>query len=283
MAADHTVGGLILAECRGRVALLTLNRPDRRNAWTPGLWRELLSALARAEADPGVRAIVITGAGSGFCAGADLELVASVSKDVSAGGDASGRDAGAVNPPVSWLMDVRKPLIAAINGSCAGIGLQIALACDVRFVAMEAKLSTAFVRRGLVAEHGMSWLLPRIVGRSRALDLLMSGRTFAGAEALRLGVADYAEPADRLVDAALAYATELADYSSPRAVAAIKGQVSLDATATLPDALRRTEELIAASLAWEDVREGVLSFTERRPPSFPPLGRPEGDSPEEEQ
>ena len=282
MAADHTVGGLILAECRGRVALLTLNRPERRNAWTPRLWRELLSALARAEADPGVRAIVITGAGSGFCAGADLELVASASKDVSAGGDASGEDTS-VNPPVSWLMDVRKPLIAAINGSCAGIGLQIALACDVRFVAMEAKLSTAFVRRGLVAEHGMSWLLQRIVGRSRALDLLMSGRTFAGAEALRLGVADYAEPADRVLDAALAYATELADYSSPRAVAAIKGQVSLDATATLPDAMRRTEELIAASLAWEDVLEGVLSFSERRPPSFPPLGPPEGHSPEEEQ
>lgn len=257
---------LVLAERRGPVLVLTLNRPDRLNAWTDALEERYYDRLDAAEDDPEVRAIVLTGAGRGFCAGADME-------DLQLGAVVSD-----VTPvlrdrprPRTFPLTVRKPLIAAINGAAAGLGLVEALYCDVRFAAREAKLTTAFSRRGLVAEYGISWLLPRLVGYSTALDLLLSSRVVLGEEALRLRLVDHLSEPERVVDDAVAYATELATHSSPWSMATIKAQVQADLDRSFGDAVSEAEELMISSFDRPDVLEGVHSYTERRPPSFPSL------------
>ena len=160
------------------VAVLTLNRPDRMNGWGGGLAATFYARLDDAEADPGVRAIVVTGSGRAFCAGADMGNLTTISNATvdAAGGTDVSKLAGAWHP--HHLMTMRKPVIAAINGACAGMGLTMALVCDVRFAAEGAKFATSFARRGLVAEYGISWILPRVVGWGAALDLLLSGRVF---------------------------------------------------------------------------------------------------------
>lgn len=252
----------VLAARRGAVLLLTLNRPDRLNAWNTELELRYHELLAEAEDDPGVRAVVVTGAGRGFCGGADLDDVA----EAGAGKvpEQSGR-------PREFPLSVRKPLIAAINGAAAGLGLVEALYCDVRFATPEAKLTTSFARRGLIAEYGISWLLPRLVGTGRALDLLLSARVVTGAEAHRIGLVEYlAEPVD-VVEAAVAYATDLAEHCSPTATAIIKHQVFRDAETDLGAALAEAGKLLRESFERPDVTEGVTSYLERRPPAFPPL------------
>jgi enoyl-CoA hydratase/carnithine racemase len=257
---------LVLAEQRETVLVLTLNRPERMNAWTDALEDQYFERLAAAEADPAVRAIVVTGAGRGFCAGADLDDLAAVG----ATGEAAD---GAVTdrPPRSFPSTIRKPLIAALNGAAAGLGLVEALYCDVRFATPTAKLTTAFARRGLIAEYGISWLLPRIVGVSRALDLLISGRVVLGDEAERIGLVDRVEPAERLVDEAVAYALDLARNCSPTSMAVIKSQVQRHLSATFAEAVADSDRLMLESFGWPDVAEGVTSYRERRPPAFPPL------------
>ena len=168
-------------------------------------------------------------------------------------------------------MTVRKPLIAAINGAAAGLGLVEALYCDLRFCAPGAKLTTAFVRRGLIAEYGISWLLPRLVGPSRALDLLLSGRVVLGEEAFSMGLVDRLVDPDALVDAAVAYAQELAAHCSPASMAIIKRQLRRDLDAGLDAALSDAERLMRESFERPDVVEGVASYVEQRPPAFPSL------------
>ena len=181
------------------VATITLNRPDALNAITGRMQAELKHALAAAEQDESVVGIVLTGAGKGFCAGADIGgLQATASGEQGTAEDLSQFDANPGNPHMgedfavtfSYIPTIRKPLIAAINGACAGLGFVFALLCDMRFVERQAKFTSAFVNRGLIAEHGSSWVLPRLLGTSRALDLLWSGRKFTGEEADRLGLAD---------------------------------------------------------------------------------------------
>jgi len=262
MAAEQE---LVLEERRGPVLVLTLNRPARMNAWTDALEDRYFALLAAAEADPEVRAIVVTGAGRAFCAGADFEQLG----DLSAGADASAvleRPA-----PRGFPGTLRKPLIGAINGAAVGLGLVEALYCDVRFCSPGAKLATAFARRGLVAEYGVSWLLARLVGTSRALDLLLSGRFVAAEEAFRIGLVDRLVPADELLEAAVAYATEIAEECSPRSVAVIKRQVYDDLARDYDQAVARADRLMLESFASADFAEGVASFVERRPPTFPPL------------
>ena len=183
---------LVLAERRGAVLVLTLNRPDRMNAWTDALEARYYELLDAAEDDPEVRAIVVTGAGRGFCSGADME-------------DLHGAATGAIDTEQTerarhryYPLTIRKPLIAAINGAAVGLGLVEALYCDVRFTTPDAKLATVFARRGLVAEYGISWLLTRLVGPSAALDLLMSGRIVKGEEALRMRLVDRVCEPDRV-------------------------------------------------------------------------------------
>lgn len=257
----------VLFERRGRTALLTLNRPDRLNAWTPELADRYFTLLDECGADPEVRVVVVTGAGRGWCAGADMDML----QGIGARGGERGAAPPRANLPQWHTTTVPKPVIAAINGACAGIGLVQALMCDLRFAAAGAKFTTAFARRGLVAEHGISWVLPRLVGPARALDVLLSGRTFLAEEAAELGIVNRVVPADELLDTTLAYAEELATLSSPASMAAMKRQVWHDLGASLDEADRRAAGLMVRSLREHDFKEGVASFVERRPPDFPPL------------
>ncbi|MCY7288478.1 MAG: enoyl-CoA hydratase/isomerase family protein, partial [Cryobacterium sp.] len=181
----------LLTERRGAVLVLTFNRPDRLNAWTNAMEDQYFDALEAAEADPGVRAIVVTGAGRGFCAGADMG-------DLAAASVAADEEIDRPRPR-HLPMTIRKPVIAAVNGAAAGLGFVEALFCDIRFASPDAVFITAFVRRGLVAEYGVSWLLPRLVGHGRAPARLLSGRRVGGEAAARIGLVGHRVPAGELV------------------------------------------------------------------------------------
>lgn len=247
-----------------RVARVTLNRPDSLNAWTPELGRAYFDRLQEADADPVVRAIVVTGAGRGFCAGADFEYL----QEVERSGSTAEPDPRSQSLPRS----LRKPVIAAINGPCAGLGFVMAMMCDIRFAAPGAKLTTAFARRGLIAEYGLAWVLPRVAGTSAALDLLLSGRTLLAEEAERIGVVDRVSEEGEAGGEAHAYAVELARHSSPTSMAAIKRQLYADQERGLGEATADAVEQMERSFERPDFREGVESFVERRAPDFPPLG-----------
>jgi enoyl-CoA hydratase/carnithine racemase len=254
------------------VALITLNRPQRLNAWTHDMEHAYFALLDECAASEGVRAIVLTGAGRGFCAGADMQGLEQLSDAAADNGDAGIQHAEAqARRPQTFPLSVPKPIIAAINGPCAGIGLVQALMCDLRFAAAGAKITTAFARRGLVAEHGISWVLPRLVGPARALDLLLSARVVLAEEAAEMGLVNRCLPGERLVEETLAYARELAVHCSPASMATMKQQVYADLERDLEDALERADELMLASFARPDFAEGVASFVERREPSFAAL------------
>jgi enoyl-CoA hydratase/carnithine racemase len=252
------------------IATLTLNRPDRMNAITPQMEIRYFDLLERAGRDPDVRVILVTGAGRGFCAGADMQDL----RDIGAGAapESSGK-------PQTFPLTIPKPILAVINGPCAGLGLVWALMADLRFAASGTKFTTAFARRGLVAEHGSSWVLPRIIGHARALDLLFSGRVFLAEEALDLGLVNRVVPGESLVNEAVAYARDLAANSCPAAMAAMKWQIYRHWDEDLPTALAEANGLMIHSLLADDFREGVASFLERRLPRFTPVGDGPGESP----
>jgi enoyl-CoA hydratase/carnithine racemase len=269
------MGEVVLMEVRDDgVAVLTLNRPERLNAWTPELQTQLFDHLDACASDAEVRAIVLTGAGRGFCAGADmanLQTLAGGGEAASNGGAPAEAAPRVDERPVRHPLSIPKPVIAAINGACAGIGLALALMCDIRFAAPQAKLTTAFARRGLVAEHGMSWMLPRLIGPAHSLDLLLSGRVVLGTEAAQLGLVNRA--AEDVLSASLEYAGEMARECSPASMAAMKRQVYADLERSLPDAVEDANRLMGESFAAPDFAEGVQSFMERRSPRFAPLSR----------
>ena len=253
----------ILYDVTDRVAVITLNRPDKLNAWTPDMSAGYLDALDNATHDPGVRVLVVTGAGRGFCAGADMNLLQNLAEG---GNRVGGRD----RIPSQMEPAVPKPVIAAVNGACAGLGLVRAMLCDIRFAAAGAKFTTSFARRGLVAEYGLSWVLPRLIGMSRSLDVLMSGRLFLAEEAYELGLVNRVVDGDVLA-AAMDYARELATLSSPASMRDMKQQVWADQLGSLDESWERTEKLMFASFDRADMREGVMSYLEGREPDFPPL------------
>ena len=254
----------ILYKTRDRVATITLNRPDKLNAWTRTMDAEVRAAMLAAADDPEVRAIVVTGAGRGFCAGADMNLLGSV---------VTGDVQLPAAPPAdedrsfAYLLRLGKPVIAAINGPVAGIGLCFTLFCDLRLMAAGAKLTTAFARRGLVAEHGISWFLPRLVGPMNALDLLYSARLVPAAEAAQMGLVKLL-PQEGFAEAAHAQAMELAQLSSPRSMAVIKRQIYDALTQPLAEAAQIADEEMHKSFSSEDFREGVAHFIEKRAPAF---------------
>jgi enoyl-CoA hydratase/carnithine racemase len=266
---------VVLREIEDDVALLTLNRPDRLNAWTPELQTQYFDLLEDCAARDDVRAIVVTGAGRGFCAGADMQDLQGISTgevDRSTGSGAAGNGDGREDTrPVAFPLSIPKPVIAAINGPVAGIGLVLAVMCDMRFAAADAKITTAFARRGLVAEHGISWMLPRLIGPAKALDLLLSSRIVLGAEAAELGLVNRAFDDGRVVEHTLEYARELARECSPASMAAMKGQVYRDYDRTLPETVADANRLMLESFTAPDFAEGVQSFLERRPPNFAPV------------
>jgi enoyl-CoA hydratase/carnithine racemase len=261
----------VLYQVRDRVATITLNRPDKLNAWTPTMAEELRAAFMRAQGDDNVRAIVLTGAGRGFCAGADMSGLAA---------RASGQ--GVMQPRhdapteglaanfagrLSYMLALKKPIIAAINGPAAGIGFVITLFCDLRFIADNAKLTTSFARRGLIAEHGLAWILPRLVGSMHALDLLFSARMVEAKEVAAMGLA-HMLPAEGFLAAVQARAGEIANLSSPRSVAIMKRQVYEAMFQSLAEATAIADRELAACRGTEDFREGVASFVEKRKPNF---------------
>ncbi|HYD49600.1 MAG TPA: enoyl-CoA hydratase [Terriglobales bacterium] len=267
----------ILYEVADPLATITLNRPDSLNAWTFRMGVEVRHAVAQAENDPRVVVILITGAGRGFCAGADLNDLKEISEGKT---DMSTPEELEANPgDPSWgedfrgtytyLMSVRKPVIAAINGPVAGMALPITLACDLRFASDRAIFTTAFARRGLIAEWGVAWLLDRLVGPAHALDLLFSARKVEAGEAERMGLVNRVVAHDELLDFTRTYALELATYSSPRSMMIIKRQVYQQLTSALGPAEKEAVQLMVESFSRPDFREGVISFLQKRKPSFP--------------
>ncbi|MEI9983236.1 MAG: enoyl-CoA hydratase [Aliidongia sp.] len=264
----------ILYEVSERIATITLNRPDRLNAWTQIMDLELRTAVKAAAADDGVRVIVVTGAGRGFCAGADMGGLSNVGDGNVVGGQSPQKEPDFLDARpdyrgrVSYFAAVPKPVIAAVNGPCAGIGMVAALFCDIRFAGSEALFTTAFSRRGLIAEYGVAWILPELVGRSVALDLLLSSRKVGAEEALKLGLVNQVFQAEELMPAVRAYARELADSISPRSMAVIKRQVWESPFQTPGEAISSAETEMAESFMSDDFREGVAHFLEKRKPSF---------------
>lgn len=258
----------VLYEVDEGVAILTLNRPDRLNAWNSALGTAYHNYLDQAEADPDVRVIVVTGAGRGWCAGADMDLLQGIGE--SQGISGSGADGKPDTRDTRRHLEIKKPIIAAINGACAGLGFVYAISADIRFAAAGAKFTTAFSHRGLIAEYGSSWYLPKLVGQSVALDLLMSGRVFLAEEAKELGVVNRVIDPDRLMPETLAYAKQMASSAAPMSMAVMKDQVYRHREMTVDEAVEESIELMNASLRRPDFKEGVDSYLEKRPPAFQP-------------
>jgi enoyl-CoA hydratase/carnithine racemase len=260
-----------------RVATITLNRPDKLNAWTAVMEQEVRAAMDAADNDESVRVIVLTGAGRGFCAGADMSLLNTVATQglddrgrkqvLATSGNREGVHAD-FQRKYSYFPALSKPVIAAINGPVVGLGLVIALYCDLRFASDAAKFSTAFSRRGLVAEYGMAWMLPRLVGLPNALDLLFSARTIDTAEAQRIGLVNQVFAHEQFMEKVNAYARELASSVSPRSMRVMKRQVYDAMFQTLAEAIATSEQEMLASLQSEDFKEGVAHFLEKRAPQF---------------
>jgi enoyl-CoA hydratase/carnithine racemase len=256
----------VLYDVADGVATITLNRPDKLNAWNAQLAAELGDAMSEADDDDDVRAVVLTGAGRGFCAGADLS-----------GGEfgAGAADAPKLRSIYPWQM--RKPVIAAINGPAVGVGLTYPMQCDVRYVADDAKLAFAFVRRGAIPELAAHAIVPRVAGFSVAAELLLSGRTFLGREAAELGIASKALPKDEVLPAALALARDIAANTAPVSVAVAK-RLLWDSIDRSVEATMKIENPLFAKLTrLPDSREGIASFIEKREPKW--TGRPSLDTP----
>jgi enoyl-CoA hydratase/carnithine racemase len=275
------------------VAVITLNRPDRLNAWTRGMAREVMEAAQSAEEDDAVRVIIITGSGRGFCAGADMTELEGAADDTAAALSAGdmpaerrvsilmqqrtyaefdpenrGNKREDFRKRYSYLMGINKPIIAAVNGPAAGVGLIISLYCDIRFASEMARFSTAFSKRGLIAEHGISWMLPRIVGISNAFDLLYSSRIIDANEALRIGLVNRVFPSESFMLEVMAYATDLANAISPRSLGVMKRQLYDALYQTFSQASEKADQELLLSLSSDDFKEGVAHFLEKRPPRF---------------
>lgn len=257
-------------ERRGRLGLVTLRRPEALNALTMPMISEVGRLVAAADADPAVFAICVTGEGRGFCAGLDMSALT----EHAAGRAPSPSESAKTDPTGAMLFSgfrrISKPVIAAVNGVAAGGGFILAMMSDLRFLADSASLITVFSKRGLIAEHGAAWMLPRLVGASRALDLLWSSRRVEADEALRIGLADRVTPAQDLISTVETYVETLAETVSPRAVAVMKAQVLADLERGFAAASADTARLMTEALAHPDAAEGAASFVERRSPRFAP-------------
>ena len=266
-----------LYQVADRVATITLNRPDKLNAWTSVMEREVRAAMGEADKDENVRVIVLTGAGRGFCAGADMSLLSTVAEkgldearrtqsvQIAAKSEGSRSD---FQKKYSYFLALTKPVIAAINGPVVGLGLVITLYCDLRIASDAARFGTAFAQRGLIAEYGMAWMLPRLVGHANALDLLFSARMIDAAEALRMGLVNQVYPRETFLEEVRKNAAYLASNVSPRSLRVIKRQVYEAMFQTLAESFESSEQEMLTSLECEDFKEGVAHFVEKRSPVF---------------
>ena len=276
----------VLYAVQDRIALITLNRPEQLNAYTPDLAVDLKKAFARAANDPEVRLIVLTGAGRGFCAGMDMTVLAGQASGNLPDGpdkrlialesafssaepsiDAHFTDAERFN----YFLRTRKPVIAAVNGPAAGFGFIMALYADFRIASDKAVFTTSFAQRGLIAEHGASWLLPRLIGYPYAADLLLTARRVSAQEAFDIGLVHRVLPHDSFTEQVHSFASELAETVSPRSMATIKAQLIKGMFQTYDQALADADKAMAASLVGGDFAEGVAHFLEKRKPRFAAL------------
>ncbi len=269
----------ILYDVADGIATVTLNRPEKLNAWTMRMGAEVRHAFFQADKDQAVRVIIITGAGKGYCAGADMDMLQGFQSgegENDRGADDATLAAGPDDPSVpaafrgaySYPLGLHKPVIAAVNGVAAGLGLSYMLYYDMRIASDRARLGTIFSRRGLVAEHGSAFLLPRLVGMAHACDILFSGRLVSAAEALHMGLVNRVVPHDTLMPAVRDIATEMATLCSPRAIRIMKRQLYSDLFNDLETSMEIADREMVASFTTEDFREGVASFVQRRPPKF---------------
>jgi enoyl-CoA hydratase/carnithine racemase len=262
-------------EVADHIATITLDRPQRLNAWTGRMHTEYRWLLAQAEADPAVRVVVVTGAGRGFCAGADS---GALEGHIDKGGYDPGTPDDIATPgygvrpefdhDFAFHFGLTKPVIAAINGPAAGVGLVLACYCDLRFAATGAKLTTAHGKLHLPAEYGLSWLLPRLIGLTRANDLLLSSRTFLAEEALELGLVNAVVPPDQLLPHTYEYAAMLATTVSPGSLAETKRQIATDLHRDVGAAVDEAAVLLRRMMTEPNFAEGVAALTEKRPPNF---------------
>jgi len=270
----------ILYDVEDPIATITLNRPDQLNAWTNQMGNEVKHAIGEAEADPSVVVIILTGAGRGFCAGADMRGLQSLSqgeRETGAGprDDTLDADPGQADMEegfrgtYSYLMSVRKPIVAAINGPCAGMAVPITLACDIRFASDTAVFTSAFARRGLIAEWGCAWLLPRLVGTAHAMDLLLSARKIDAAEAERVGLVNRVLPVAELMKFTREYCTDMATNCSPASMSVIKRQVYESLQEPFSASNEKANHEMRETFQRDDFKEGVQSFMQRRAPKFP--------------
>ena len=271
----------ILYDVSNKIATVTLNRPEKLNAWTGVMEQEVRAALIEATGDEDVGVIILTGSGRGFCSGADMNNLNTIQRGASSGGPTSD-SVRSVNNAIpgglslsndyslryTYFPTVPKPIIAAINGPVAGLGLIMSLYCDVRFASDAAVFSTAFSRRGLIAEHGISWMLPKLVGPQNALDLTLSGRKFTAAEAKDMGLVSKVFPMNSFIDGVHAYASEMANLVSPRSVRIMKRQIYQAMLNSLEHSVLLANSEMPASFESEDFKEGVAHFVERRAPKF---------------
>jgi len=271
----------ILYDVTDKIATITLNRPEKLNAWTGVMEREVRVALIDASEDNNVGAIILTGAGRGFCSGADMNNLNSLQQGASSGGPTSD-SVRAVDNAIpgglslsndfslryTYFPPVPKPIIAAINGPTAGLGLIMSLYCDVRFASDAAVFSTAFSRRGLIAEHGISWMLPTLIGPANALDITLSARKFTAIEAKEMGLVSKVYPMESFMDEVRAYATEMATLASPRSIRVMKRQIYQAMLNSLEHSVLLANSEMPASFESEDFKEGVAHFVERRAPNF---------------
>ena len=255
-------------EIADSIATVTLNRPDKLNAWTEIMEGEVRAAMLAADKDENVRAIILTGEGRGFCAGADMSLLQNVVEQGTGHRVAQDHITGDFAQKYSYFPALSKPVIAAINGPVVGLGLVITLYCDLRFASDSAKFSTTFARRGLIAEYGIAWMLPRIVGLPNALDLLLTARVIDAAEALRMGLVNQVFAQDTFHAKVRDYVRELVTLSSPRSLRVMKQQIYQGLSQSLAEASQLAERELLKSLECEDFKEGVAHFREKRAPHF---------------
>jgi len=253
------------------IALITFNRPERLNAWTGRMGEEYFAHIDTAVADPTVRVIVVTGAGKGYCAGADMGTLQAIPS-----GDAAKKPAREEKSIVEGrtqdeITRIPKPVISVVNGAAAGLGLVQSLMCDIRFAAESAKFTVAFSKRGLIGEYGISWALPRLVGQANAMDLMFSSRVIKAPEAFAMGMVNKVLPDGELMEYAMAYASDLAMNVSPSSMAVMKRQVYADYGNDVSRSTTEALRLMQESFTRPDFKEGVQSFLQKRQAEFPPV------------
>lgn len=265
----------VIYEKANRVAVITLNRPARLNAWTSRMEAELREAMLDSERDDNIGAIVMTGAGKAYCAGADMGALNRVADGTTSATAAVAGEVGGTaetradfRQRFSWIVGLRKPVIGAINGACVGMGFTTALYHDIRIASERARMGLIFVRRGLAIEHGSSWMLPRLVGLANALDLAITGRLIDAGEALRMGLVSKVVAHEQLMPTALEMAGEIATNCSPLGVSHAKRLIYHHLLTDLSTALAEESESIGVMTHSDDFKEGIRAFQEKRAPRF---------------